>query len=50
MEARLKAVFKSEEDFSVLEKFKGKTLENKGCIEYMKRSLHLFREAGLKTS
>ena len=30
MEARLKAVFKSEEDFSVLEKFKGKTLENKG--------------------
>ena len=30
MEARLHAVFKSEEDYIIIEKFKGKTLENKG--------------------
>lgn len=30
MEARLKAVFKSDEEYTVLEKFKGKALENKG--------------------
>ena len=32
MEARLSAVFKSEEDYKILQKFKGKTLENKGYM------------------
>ena len=30
MEARLHAVFKSEEDYSVIKKFKGRALENLG--------------------
>ena len=30
MEARLNAVFKTDEEYTVIEKFKGKTLENKG--------------------
>ena len=30
MEARLGSVFKSEDDYEIVEKFKGKALENKG--------------------
>ena len=41
MEARLSAVFKSEEDYEILQKFKGKTLENKGYTPLFDYFKHL---------
>ena len=41
MEARLSAVFKSEEDYEILQKFKGKTLENKGYAPLFDYFKHL---------
>ena len=41
MEARLSAVFKSEDHYTIIEKFKGKTLENKGYTPLFDYFKHL---------